>query len=70
MPITKEHFLEIYSNIPLGVRREIILVIDDKPITWNVAYIEVSEDTALGKEILLKLANLGILKVDKNDTNK
>ena len=66
MPITKERFIEVYSNIPLGVRREIILVVDNKPITWNAAYIEVSEDSKLGKEILKKFENLGIL----NDTAK
>jgi len=37
----KERFLKIYSNIPLKLRKEIILVIDGEPITWNVAYIEV-----------------------------
>ena len=66
MPITKERFIEVYSNIPLGVRREIILVVDNKHITWNAAYIEVSEDSKLGKEILKKFENLGIL----NDTAK
>ena len=64
MPVTKERFVEIYSNLPLGVRREIILVIENKPITWNAAYVEVSEDTTLGKEILKKIENLGIIKGD------
>ena len=54
MAITKERFIKVYSNLPLGVRREIILVIDSKPVTWNAAYIEVSEDTKSGKEILKK----------------
>lgn len=68
MPVTKERFLKIYSNLPLGVRKEIILVVDDKPITWNAAYIEVSENTKLCREILVKLESLGIIKDgDKND---
>ena len=64
MPVTKEHFLQVYANLPLGVRKEIILVIDSQPITWNVANLEVSEDTKLGKQILIKLEKLGIIKGD------
>lgn len=65
MPIntqTKEQFLKIYANLPLGVRKEIILVLDNYgPITWDVAYIEVTNDTALSKIILTKLQELEII---------
>lgn len=62
MPITnKEKFYKIYVNLPLGVRQEIILVLDDKPITWDVAYIEIKNDTHLSKIILDKLEVLGII---------
>jgi hypothetical protein len=64
MPVTKEQFLQVYANLPLGVRKEIILVIDSQPITWNVANLEVSENTKLGKQILIKLEKLGIIKGD------
>ncbi len=57
----RERFLKIYSNIPLGLRKEIILVIDGEPITWNVAYIEVKNDTEKGKKILKKLKELEII---------
>jgi hypothetical protein len=58
----KEKFLKIYANLPLGVRREIILVLDDnRPITWDVAFIEVEADTPLSKTILEKLENLKII---------
>lgn len=57
----RERFLKIYSNLPLGVREEIICVIEDKPITWNVAYLEVKNETELSKEILLKLEELKII---------
>lgn len=57
----KEKFLKVYSNLPLGVREEIILVIDDSPITWNVAFIEVNSDTEKSKMILEKLAQLEII---------
>ncbi len=57
----KENFLKVYANLPLGVREEIILVIDDSPITWNVAFIEVNSDTEKSKMILEKLAQLEII---------
>ncbi len=62
MPVTKEQFLQVFANLPLGVRKEIILVVDSQPITWNVANLEVSENTKLGKQILIKLEKLGIIK--------
>lgn len=58
----KQKFLKVYSNLPLGLRREIILVLEGKgPITWEVAYIEVENDTLLAKTILEKLERLGII---------
>ncbi len=58
----KEEFLKIYANLPLGIRQEIILVLDDgKPITWNVAFVEVEAQTPLSKEILEKLEKLKII---------
>lgn len=58
---TKQKFLKIYANLPLGVRKEIVLTLDDKPMTWNVAFIEVNNDTKLSKIILGKLDKLGII---------
>ncbi len=57
----KEKFLKVYSNIPSNIREEIIVVIDDKPYTWNAAYLEVVNDTDLGKKILGKMKELGFL---------
>lgn len=58
---TKSTFLQIYANLPLALRKEIIIVVDDEPFTWNSAKIEVENDTALGNIILEKLVNLGII---------
>lgn len=61
-PGNKEKFLKIYANLPLGVRREIILVLDDnRPITWDVAFLEVDNNTEFSKIILEKLAKLKII---------
>jgi len=58
----REKFLKIYANLPLGIRQEIILVLEDgKPITWNVAFIEVEASTPLSEKILEKLEKLKII---------
>lgn len=57
----KENFLKIYANLPLSVRKEIILTIDDKPITWDVAFFEVHNDTDISQIILEKLEKLEII---------
>ncbi len=59
----KQQFLKVYSSLPLGVRQEIVAVLDAPigPITWEVAYIEVENDTPLGQEILEKLVNSEII---------
>ena len=54
----KEKFLKIYANLPIGVRQEIVLVLDGRPISWDVVYNEVTSDTSLSKIILEKLDKL------------
>lgn len=61
----KQRFSKVYNNLPLNLRDEIILVINDdehkEPITWRVAKLYVEEETKLGEEILEKLDRLGII---------
>jgi len=57
----KERFLKIYANIPLGLRSEIICVVEDKTISWNVAFVEIDQDTPLSKIILEKLNKLNLI---------
>lgn len=57
----RERFLKIYADIPLNVRKEIVLVLEKEPITWNVAYVEVSNDTKKSKNILKMLEELKII---------
>ena len=55
-------FMKTYVNLPLGIRQEIILVLDDgRPITWDVAFVEVQTDTPLSNQILGKLTLLEII---------
>lgn len=58
----KERFLRIYANLPLNVRDEIVCVLPEKgTISWNVAYLEIKNDTAFAVEILKKLEELKLL---------
>lgn len=58
----KARFLKIYANLPINLRNDIVLVLDEKgPITWNAAYIEINNDTKLGEEIFKKLVKLKII---------
>ena len=59
--IAKAKFMRAYANLPIGIRQEIIAVVDDQPITWYVAYLEIRNDTKLGEKILNNLLLLDIL---------
>lgn len=59
---TREKFLKIYANLPIGVRGEIIATIENiGPVTWNSAYIEVEAGTELGKKLLTELDEMEII---------
>lgn len=57
----RERFLKVYSNVPLKLRDDIILVFESKPITWDVAYIEVKANTDSGQKILEELERLDLI---------
>lgn len=57
----QERFFKVYNNLPLKEREQTVVVIDDEPISWKMAYREIAEETDLGPEILEKLIKLGII---------
>ena len=57
----REAFLRAYANVPEGLREDIIILIEGKTYTWNTAYLEIKENTLLGKKVLKALEELGIL---------
>jgi len=57
----KAKFLKIFSDIPEQLRNDIIVVIDNQPYTWNVAYLEIQNNTQLGKKILKALSELELI---------
>lgn len=55
----QDKFFNVYANLPLGARDEIILVLPEKgPITWKVAYFEIKNNSKTGEEILKKISEL------------
>ena len=57
----KEKFFTLYSNLPLAEREKVILVIDNEPISWNVAYQQVKNDTKLSHKLLKIMEELEFL---------
>jgi len=58
----REDFFKTYANIPINLRDDIILVLkDQRPITWDVAYFEVKNKTNLSEEILQSLNALDLI---------
>lgn len=61
----RDAFFRFYANLPIGIRREVVLDLPERgPITWEVAYKEIKEDTELGKTILQKLIDLGFIPLE------
>lgn len=54
-------FLKSYADIPEGLRNDIVVVIEKKPYTWNTAFIEIEENTNLGKKILKILEDIKLI---------
>lgn len=59
--MSREKFLKAYANLPEPERSQVIVVMYNQPYSWNAAYNEISNNTALGKKMLEKMGALGIL---------
>jgi len=61
----REKFLRAFANLPLNTRKEIILVLEEdkikQPITWEVAYFEIKNNTPRSGNILQKLEELDLI---------
>lgn len=60
-PVDSEHFMKLYSSLPLKERDMTIVVIDGEPMSWRRAYEEIRAQTTLGEAIFNKLIELKIL---------
>ncbi len=64
----RDKFFKFYANLPLNIRKEIVLDLGEKqggPITWEIAYREINGDTEMGKIILDKLAELKFIPTEE-----
>lgn len=57
----KTLFLKAYSNITSDIRKQIIVLAEKRPFTWDVAYFEIKNNTPLSKKILKSLNELKII---------
>lgn len=57
----KEDFFKVYSNLPIEERNHVVVVIKEQPISWNLAYQEIKNETKLGQQILKILKELEII---------
>lgn len=63
----KTRFLRTYVNLPLGIRNEIAVVVDNESISWNALKIEVENNTPVGKKGLEILDRLNFLAKDEEN---
>ena len=54
-------FLKKFAAVPDPLRNEIIAVVNNQTYTWASAYLEISQKTVLGNEILAVLKDLKII---------
>lgn len=57
----KEEFFKIYANLPIEERNNVVVIINKQPISWNISYLEIKNNTKTGQQILKTLKELGIL---------
>ena len=56
-----ERFMKVYASLPLPERELTVIVIDNKPISWNRTHIEIKNKTELGNQIQKRLEDLDII---------
>lgn len=60
-PDTIARFHKIYNNLPLEERKQVVLVLEKEPISWEIARNEIVYNSKRCNEILDKLVQLGII---------
>lgn len=54
-------FLKVYANLPPRLKDQIVVVVDDKPMTWNAVYLELQEESDIGKKAMKMLEEMEIV---------
>ncbi len=56
-----DRFFKVYSGVPIEERKVPIVVLESRPINWDLAYEEISNETERGKKIIEILIELRII---------
>jgi len=56
-----ENFFKVYAGLPMEERNNVVAVLDNEPINWNLAFDEIKNETSNGTEILKILKTLEII---------
>lgn len=59
--MTLSRFVKVYNSLPLAERNLPCVVIDGEAVSWKLAYLEIKEDTELGKRIQEELIRLELI---------
>ncbi len=59
--VLRSRFFKTFASIPINLRDEIVAVIDDQPVSWAAAFIEVKGQTKKGDHILTLMDGLNLL---------
>ncbi len=51
----------MFANLPIGIRSDIIAVIDKQPMTYYVCWLEINQKTKMGDRILIYLDELRLI---------
>ena len=57
----KAKFLKLLATVPIPLRDEIIGIVDEKPVSWNVAYGEIKQDTENAENLLQHFKNIELI---------
>lgn len=56
-----EDFFKVYAGLPMEERNNVVAVLDEEPISWNLAFTEIKNNTSNGAKILKILKTIEII---------
>ena len=56
-----QRFFRVYPNLPLNERGNVCAVVNNEPVSWRIAKLEIENNTEVGIEILEQLIRLEII---------
>ena len=56
-----ERFFRVYPNLPLGERANACAIVDNEPVSWKIAKMEIEYNTKIGEKILEQLIGMELI---------